>query len=255
MEVKPAHGAAMYETLAQIYDITGQSRFSLKMVGYLLELMAMRRIKAKRVADLACGTGSAAVAMARRGFEVTGVDGSPAMLERARARADRWKARVEWRQQLLTELDLPGGYEIATCFYDSLNHLTVPLDLRKTFFAVRRALAPGGYFFFDMNTPFAYSKVWRAAEDSHLAERYARFWRATYDDGTGLATLQATYFMEEAGGLYRRLEVIHHARGYSPEEVRIALEEAGFRLLDHYNCLTFDPVASDTYRVAYLAQA
>ena len=43
---------------------------------------------ARRAADLGCGTGSLAVLLAAAGLEVSGRDLSPAMVERARAKAD-----------------------------------------------------------------------------------------------------------------------------------------------------------------------
>src|SRR5215831_18926787 len=46
------------------------------------------------VADLGCGPGAHALALARRGYDVVGVDGSPRMVEVARARAARDKVDV-----------------------------------------------------------------------------------------------------------------------------------------------------------------
>lgn len=253
----------MYDALAAVYDISGQSRFSLKMIGYLLEILALRRIKPIRIADLACGTGAAAVALARRKFRVTGVDGSQAMLARAQARAERWKVDVNWLQADLA--DLPerwpgfpdGGFDLVTCLYDSLNHLTVPVDFRRALMGVRRILAPGGLFFFDVNTPHAYASVWGNAEDSHLAADYARFWRSRYDAPSGLATLNATYFVSEAADptTWRRLDITHTARGYDDATVRAMLAEAGFELLEAYEAQGFTPVGPETYRAAYLARA
>src|SRR4051794_28643184 len=48
-----------------------------------------------RIADLGCGTGSLSVLLARAGHQVTGVDTSPAMLERAAAKADAAGVAVE----------------------------------------------------------------------------------------------------------------------------------------------------------------
>jgi SAM-dependent methyltransferase len=245
----------MYDSLARAYDMSGQSRFSLKMVGYMLEMLALRRCKANKILDLACGTGAAAVSMARRKFRVTGVDGSGAMLDRAAERSRRWKVDVEWLQQDITALDLPEKYDLATCFYDSLNHLTDPLALRQTFFGVRKSLLPDGLFFFDMNTPFALAQVWGNATDSYLGEHYARFWRSAYDQTTGLARLEATYFVESDNRQYERVDVVHTARGYTVSEVEAALAEAGFSLLEAYECQSFEPVGPETYRVAYLARA
>jgi ubiquinone/menaquinone biosynthesis C-methylase UbiE len=255
MNVKPPAGSALYETLARVYDLTGQSRFSLKMVSYLLEILALRRAKPRRIIDLACGTGAAAVALANRKFEVTGVDGSAAMLGRARARAARWKVQVDWSQQSLTELDLPQAYELATCFYDSLNHLTNPYDLKMALFGVRRLLVPGGLFFFDMNTRYALEHVWNGISDTHVDADYARFWRSAFDPETGLGRLETTYFVRDEDDRYTRVEAVHTARGYDPDEVKRALEDAGFTLLEAYECQTFEPAGPDTYRVAYLAQA
>lgn len=255
MNVKPPPGAEIYDLLAEAYDLSGQARFSLKMVGYMLEMLALRRSKPTKILDLACGTGAAAVALARRKFQVTGVDGSAAMLARAQARAERWKVSVDWRQQDLAALDLPLGYDLATCFYDSLNHLTDPLALRQAFFGVRRVLSPGGLFFFDMNTPYALSQVWGQNTDSYLSDRYARFWRSSYDRETGLARLDTTYFLGLEGEAYRRIEATHMARGYEPEEIEEALVEAGFEPLEAYECLGFEPCGPQTYRVAYLARA
>lgn len=246
--------AALYDAIAEAYDLSGQSRFSLRMVSYLLEILALRRARPRRVVDLACGTGAAAVALSRRGFTVTGVDGSEAMLARARARAERWKARVDFERRGLADLNLPACYDLATCFYDSVNHLIEPDDVRRLFFAVRRALVPGGLFFFDVNTPYALAEVWGNATDCHLAEAYARFWRARYEHATGLATLSATYFLRR-GAHYDRLEATHVARGYTPETIRGWLEEAGLAPLETYACFSFEPADAETYRVAYLAQA
>ncbi|HEY9722033.1 MAG TPA: methyltransferase domain-containing protein [Oscillatoriaceae cyanobacterium] len=248
------NAAALYDAIAEVYDLSGQSRFSLRMVSYLLEILALRRARPRRVVDLACGTGAAAVALARRGFEVTGVDGSEAMLARARTRAARWKANVRFECQGLADLDIPACYDLGTCFYDSINHLIEPDDVRKLFFAVRRALVPGGLFFFDVNTPYALAEVWGNATDCHLAEAYARFWRASYDAASGLATLDATYFLRREGH-YERLAATHVARGYTPDGITGWLREAGLTPIATYACFSFEPADARTYRVAYLAQA
>jgi hypothetical protein len=97
--------------------------------------------------------------------------------------------------------------------------------------------------------------VWGQNVDSYLDERYARFWRTRYDRETGLARLEATYFLRRPDGRYERVEAVHLARGYEPQAVRQLLEEAGFQLLEAYECLGFEPADERTYRVAYLAQA
>lgn len=64
--------------------------------------------------ELGCGTGTNAVALAERGFEVTAVDVSPTALEVAKAKAEAANVSIEWRCDDVTNLSF------ADCPYDFL---------------------------------------------------------------------------------------------------------------------------------------
>ncbi|HEY9856599.1 MAG TPA: class I SAM-dependent methyltransferase, partial [Stenomitos sp.] len=140
---------AVYDAYAPLYDRTGQSRFSLRMVRYARELWELSGLEVHSVLELACGTGSAAIAFANRGYDVTAVDRSAAMLTIAREKAQRWGAKVRFLEQDLLELDAGGPFDAATCFYDSVNYFLVPEELQKAFERVHSHLKPGGLFLFD----------------------------------------------------------------------------------------------------------
>lgn len=251
-----------YQALAAVYDLSGQSRFSLKMVGYMLELLALHRIKPITIVDLACGTGAAAVALARRRFQVSGVDGSSEMLNRARARGQRWGVNIPWLQADLTRLEttpwaIPSPpFDLAMCLYDSLNHLWDPQDFTRSFSAVASLLKAGGHFFFDVNTPYAYAHAWGNAQDTYVGSQHARYWRSQFDPATELATLHTTYFFRsvQEPERWERIDTRQTARGYGHDEVDAALQQAGFRLLVAYEALSFTRIQAQTYRAAYLVQ-
>ena len=71
------------------------------------------------VADLGCGPGAHALALARRGYEVVGVDGSPRMVEVARRRAARDKADVTFDDVA------PGDYKVL-CYLDTIYGGLIP---------------------------------------------------------------------------------------------------------------------------------
>jgi ubiquinone/menaquinone biosynthesis C-methylase UbiE len=74
--------------LAAIYDALDADRSDLDVyVGIAEELGA------RRVLDVGCGTGTFAILLADRGFEVTGVDPALAMLEVARAKPGGYRLR------------------------------------------------------------------------------------------------------------------------------------------------------------------
>jgi ubiquinone/menaquinone biosynthesis C-methylase UbiE len=99
-------------------------------------------VEGERVLDLACGTGTLALAAARSlpGLRVTGVDGDPAILARARAKAGR---EVTFDQGLSTELPYEDeSYDVvlSTLFFHHLSD-QAKLDSAEE---VRRVLRPAG---------------------------------------------------------------------------------------------------------------
>lgn len=247
--------SAPYDSYASIYDRVGQSRFSLRMVRYTLNWWILSGIHVDSVLDLACGTGSAAIAFANRGFRVAGVDRSAAMLEQARAKAERHHAHVAWHQQDIAQMDLGDTFAAATCFYDSLNYFLVPEELQAAFKRIRAHLQPGGYFLFDAISDYAVSTIWGNETEFKIGADSVRLWRASYDESCRVGSLEIDYFNQiEGTDLYRRVHEIHRHRGYDPFEMRELLERAGFELLNTHACLTFDPVRPTTYRIAYMAR-
>jgi SAM-dependent methyltransferase len=96
----------------------------------------------ERVLDVACGTGTLALSAARsaRNVRVTGVDGDPAILERARAKAGN---EVTFDEGLSTELPYEDGsfdVVLSTLFF---HHLSDEAKLRSAE-EVRRVLRPAG---------------------------------------------------------------------------------------------------------------
>ena len=112
------------------------------------------------VADLGCGPGAHALALARRGYDVVGVDGSPRTVEVARTRAarDEVDARFEVHDvsQPLRFADASLGGVLAIL---GLQHLPHP----AAFIAeIRRCLRPGGHLLMCNGEPGRVSALARA---------------------------------------------------------------------------------------------
>jgi SAM-dependent methyltransferase len=99
-----------------------------------------------RVLDLGCGWGRHAVALARGGFRVTGVDLSETLLERARRRAAAAGVEVEWVRGDVREVAREGGYDLAVSLFSSLGYFLSDDEDVRVLSAARRALGPDGAF-------------------------------------------------------------------------------------------------------------
>ena len=122
----------------------------------------LRRIipKVETACDLACGTGTTAIAIARQGIKMYGVDLSPLMCRMAREKVVRSGLPIRILRADMRTFRLPEPVDLITCEYDALNHLPSKTGLPLVAQSVARALRPGGHFFFDVNNSLAFTQVW-----------------------------------------------------------------------------------------------
>ena len=141
--VSAPHTAGRLIHHARLYDVFGK-----KMSGgrnTLVELAAPAPDDS--VLDVGCGTGEVALAIAARvpGAKVVGIDASPEMIARARAKAAKSASRVEFQVAAIESLPFADdSFDVVTSSL-MLHHL--PVDLKRAGLAeVRRVLKPGGRF-------------------------------------------------------------------------------------------------------------
>jgi SAM-dependent methyltransferase len=97
--------------------------------------------------ELAIGNGRVAipVAQATRRRDI-GIDSSPAMLEKARARADEAGVELDLREGDMRDLALDEPAALIYCPFRALLHLPTWADRRRTFERVAASLRPAGRF-------------------------------------------------------------------------------------------------------------
>jgi SAM-dependent methyltransferase len=148
-----------YRWLAQYYDDLFSSFRS--PIDAARERVLGRILPHVKIAcDLACGTGTTALVLARKGILVYAADLSPLMCQLARKKAERAGLPVRVLRADMRSFRLPESVDLVTCEYDSLNHVPRRADLRRVAKAVARALRPGGHFFFDVNNSSGFEQYW-----------------------------------------------------------------------------------------------
>jgi SAM-dependent methyltransferase len=246
---------SIYRRYAEAYAKAGQGRFSLELVPWVDAVLEQHAPGAHTLADVACGSGEFALAMARRGLRVTGIDQSPEMLALASASAGRSGVEIAWLEQDMRDLRLPQPVDAATCLYDSLNYLVEEDELRRTMAAVAGALRPRGVFLFDMNTIRGLAtrlgnRIWiiQDTDDAFEADE------SEFDYDSGVATLSVNAFLRRENDRYERVREVHRERGYPIPAIDAALERGGFEVLGRWSSPRFDAVTSETGRVFYAAR-
>jgi SAM-dependent methyltransferase len=267
--------APIYTAYAPIYDAIGQGRFSARMAAWALAWLAERGEPPRRVLDLACGTGEAALVFAVAGCDVTGIDRSAAMLEIARGKArdaghalsfvqgdirelptederPKTKGRQSRADTLSSFVLRPSSFDLVTCFYDSMNYPLGDGDLDRVCAGAARALQPGGTMIFDINTAAEYA-TWDARDCVTYDGRDCLVYnQLNYDPQAGFATGRIVWFVRELERWWRGEET-HTERAWSDDRVCAALVGAGLGLVGRFDP-TGSPAAEGAPRVVYVAR-
>jgi glycine/sarcosine N-methyltransferase len=99
----------------------------------------------ENVLDAACGTGYHAIALARRGYQVTGTDLSAPMIQRARENASRAGVHATFAVAGLGQMaSLGTAFDAAICLGNSLPHLLTREALAAALADFAQVLVPGG---------------------------------------------------------------------------------------------------------------
>lgn len=102
------------------------------------------------VLDLCCGYGRHSLELARRGFHVTGVDLSEALLYMARKRAEQERLSVTFIQSDMREIDFNEEFDAVINFFTSFGYLENETEDEKVLERVATALKPDGKFLLDV---------------------------------------------------------------------------------------------------------
>jgi len=140
----------MYDEFSTDYDrfVDWEGRLAAEMPFILEQLRAM---DARRVLDVACGTGMHAIALAAHGFDVVGTDVSGAMIEQSRANAEQAGVAVQFEVAGFGELapTLVEGtgqrsFDALLCLGNSLPHVLTARELQNTLEDFGRCLSARG---------------------------------------------------------------------------------------------------------------
>ena len=105
-------------------------------------LMRQYHQGARRLLDLGCGTGAAAIRFARLGYDVTGIDLSPSCIAQAiaNARLSGQAGKVTFKIGVAERLEFPDNAFDAVAGFDILHHVEIRSAVSEAF----RILRPGG---------------------------------------------------------------------------------------------------------------
>ncbi len=242
-----------YAYFAGYYDDLTKNVEYQKQADYLEALCQRLGHAPGLVLDLACGTGSLTVELCKRGWDIYGVDGSPEMLSEAMQKAHREGLEILFLCQKMQKIDLYGTIDTVVCSLDSINHLTAPQEVQKTFDRVSLFLNPGGYFIFDVNTVYKHREVLGNNTFVYDTQKVYCVWQNTFSPSQNKVTINLDFFQRNGNAYYRSQESFSE-RAYHQRELEAMLEKAGLITAEVFDELSFEPPKEDSQRLVFVVR-
>lgn len=210
----------------------------------MAKALALTSPSGKAVLDLCCGPGRCAVALAKQGLTVTGVDRTKFLLEKARARARKEKVRVEWVQEDMRKFVRKNSYDLVLSMFTSFGYFEERNEDSRVLKQIFTSLKPGGQVLIELLGKEILAKIYQPS----LAETAA--------DGSIL--IQQPQILDGWSRIRNTWTVVRNGKArkftielnlYSGQELRERLEAAGFDEVKLYGNLEGDPYGPDARRL------
>jgi SAM-dependent methyltransferase len=205
------------------------------------------------VLELGAGSGRVAIPLARRGYDVVGIDTSVSMLERARrglAEAKLVDGSLELVEADMRDFDLGRRFGFAFVAANTFQHLLTTKEQQACLNCVVRHLQPGGIFALSVRSPATVSwdnEVW-----APLLLDWTRIDPATGDvimkfaaEHTDQASMvrRVTYVYDRIhDGDVKRSVFVAELRHSTEAELRLLLQQVGMRVTHVYGDYDLTPV-------------
>lgn len=198
------------------------------------------------VLELACGTGRVTIPLAKAGFQVTGLDNSESMLERARAKAI---PKVEFILGDMRDFSLDQKFQTILLPFNALGLLHSVNDVVQCLNCVQEHLDQDGQFIISMYNPDL-NLLFRSPNETREGFRYLDpesddevviSESNIYDRATQLNTIHWHYTIGT-----RQFETQLKLRVFFPQELEALLSFCGFAVQEKFGDFDRTPFLSDS---------
>ncbi|MBQ7943081.1 MAG: class I SAM-dependent methyltransferase [Lachnospiraceae bacterium] len=246
-----------YTDFASVYDKFMDETPYEQWCENILTVLHEHGIQDGLVLELGCGTGSMTELLAKRGYDMIGVDYSAEMLNIAMTKREESGQDILYLNQDMREFELYGTVRAVVSVCDSVNYLLEEEDIIECFRLVNNYLDPKGIFLFDFNTVYKYEEVIGDATIAENREECSFIWENFYHEEEHINEYDLTIFVredEKEQDRFRRFQETHYQRGYTLDEMKTCLAAAGLEFIRAIDVDTLEDVTDTSERIYCIAR-
>jgi SAM-dependent methyltransferase len=196
------------------------------------KILQLVKPRGKAVLDLCCGPGRCTVALARKGFKVTGVDRSEFLLKKAKARARRSRVKIDWVKCDMRDYLEHERFDLILNMFTSFGYFDRKEEDLQVLQNIYSCLKPGGIVLIDVMGKERLASILQPTT-SNLLPNGTRVVQhhEIFDDWT---RIRNEWLVIRKG---RSKSFTFHHTIYSGQELRDRLEQVGFHKVQLFGSL------------------
>ena len=244
----------MYQEFAFIYDKLMEDVDYYNWSNYLESIFKKNNIKANAlILDCACGTGNITAELAKKGYDLIGIDSSEYMLNIASEKARQNGQNIMFLLQDISAFEIGKKVDVVNCTCDGVNYLSDKKQAISFFKCAKNSLKPKGIFCFDISSYYKISEILADETIAQSNDNEAFIWENFFDNENSIITMELTTFHKDKGNIFKRFQEVHIQKAYKQKELEDMLKVAGFQNIACYDAQSFNVPSVYSERLQFVA--
>lgn len=207
------------------------------------------------ILELCCGTGRLTIPIAQEGYQISGVDLTPSMLEEAKRKALEKKLEIDFIQGDIRTLDLSQQFDFIFVPFNSIHHLYRNSDISNALRCIKNHLKDEGYFLLDCFNPDLQLIVESSGEPKIISNYATTDGRKVviketmhYEKASQINRIKWHYFVDNEFHSIQNLDM----RIFFPQELDSYLEWNGFHIVHKFGSFAEEPFTDGSQKQIYV---
>lgn len=214
-------------------------------------------INVKSILNMGCGTGRHDFAFDKLGYQITGIDMSPEMIEVANKTNKEKGTNISFEVSDIRSYQSNQQFDAVISLFHVMSYQNSNEDLHGAFKAAADAVKVGGIFVFDtwygpgVLTDKPTVRVRKIESENNTLIRYAK--PVMRIEQNVVDVCYEVLIIDETGGTVKSIDEVHHMRYFFIPEMQLMLKEAGFTLKACLDCNTLKKTNFDSWTAYFIA--
>ena len=231
---------------ADIYDGLNKSLSDLEFYKKWLP-----KNKDAKILELCCGTGRLTIPIAKDGYDITGVDYTLSMLERAKEKAFQTGLKIDFIKADIRELNLEEKFDLIFIPFNSIHHLYKNEDLFDALKVVRNHLKEKGLFLLDCFNPNIQYIVENERKQHVIAEYTILIKQSMhYESASQVNRIKWLYFIDGKFHSVQNMDM----RLFFPQELNSYLKQIGFNIIHKFGDFAGEEFNDNSEKQIYILE-